>query len=108
MHGSGDRDRGPGPPAAAAIEGIAYFTASELLQNVSRHARATSATLDVWRTADRVMVLVSDNGRGGAHTEAGSGLAGLAERLDAVDGVLLVDSPVGGPTRITAELPWRG
>ncbi|WP_406214736.1 sensor histidine kinase [Streptomyces decoyicus] len=93
---------------AAAIEGIAYFTASELLQNVSRHARATSATLDVWRTADRVMVLVSDNGRGGAHTEAGSGLAGLAERLDAVDGVLLVDSPVGGPTRITAELPWRG
>ncbi|MCL7491917.1 MULTISPECIES: sensor histidine kinase [Streptomyces] len=93
---------------AAAIEGIAYFTASELLQNVSRHARATSATLDVWRTADRVMVLVSDNGRGGAHTEAGSGLAGLAERLDAVDGLLLVDSPVGGPTRITAELPWRG
>ncbi|WP_329181530.1 sensor domain-containing protein [Streptomyces decoyicus] len=93
---------------AAAIEGIAYFTASELLQNVSRHARATSATLDVWRTADRVMVLVSDNGRGGAHTEAGTGLAGLAERLDAVDGLLLVDSPVGGPTRITAELPWRG
>ncbi|WP_030986073.1 sensor histidine kinase [Streptomyces sp. NRRL S-1813] len=93
---------------AAAIEGIAYFTASELLQNVSRHARATSATLDVWRTADRVMVLVSDNGRGGAHTEAGTGLAGLAERLDAVDGLLLVDSPVGGPTCITAELPWRG
>ncbi|KOG49806.1 sensor histidine kinase [Streptomyces decoyicus] len=93
---------------AAAIEGIAYFTASELLQNVSRHARATSATLDVWRTADRIMVLVSDNGRGGAHTATGTGLAGLAERLDAVDGLLVVDSPVGGPTRITAELPWRG
>ncbi|BDH09282.1 sensor histidine kinase [Streptomyces hygroscopicus] len=93
---------------AAAIEGIAYFTASELLQNVSRHARATSATLDVWHAADRVMVLVSDNGRGGAHTEAGTGLAGLAERLDAVDGLLLVDSPVGGPTCVTAELPWRG
>ncbi|MFJ5798873.1 sensor histidine kinase [Streptomyces decoyicus] len=93
---------------AAAIEGIAYFTASELLQNVSRHARATSATLDVWRTADRIMVLVSDNGRGGAHTAAGTGLAGLAERLDAVDGLLVVDSPVSGPTRITAELPWRG
>lgn len=93
---------------AAAIEGITYFTASELLQNVSRHARATSATLDVWRTADRIMVLVSDNGRGGAHTEAGTGLAGLAERLDSVDGLLIVDSPVGGPTRITAELPWRG
>ncbi|WP_327703484.1 sensor domain-containing protein [Streptomyces decoyicus] len=93
---------------AAAIEGIAYFTASELLQNVAKHAQATSATLDVWRTADRIMVLVSDNGRGGAHTEAGTGLAGLAERLDAVDGLLVVDSPVGGPTCITAELPWRG
>ncbi|WP_148593428.1 sensor histidine kinase [Streptomyces sp. WAC01526] len=93
---------------AAAIEGIAYFTASELLQNVSRHAHATSATLDVWRTADRLMVLVADNGRGGAHTGSGTGLAGLAERLDAVDGLLIVDSPVGGPTSITAELPWRG
>ncbi|MFC9240193.1 sensor histidine kinase [Streptomyces decoyicus] len=93
---------------AAAIEGIAYFTASELLQNVSKHAQATSATLDVWRTADRIMLLVSDDGRGGAHTGAGTGLAGLAERLDAVDGLLVVDSPVGGPTRITAELPWRG
>ncbi|MEJ8648901.1 sensor domain-containing protein [Streptomyces sp. MS1.AVA.3] len=93
---------------AAAIEGIAYFTASELLQNVAEHAQATSATLDVWRTADRLMLLVSDNGRGGAHTEAGTGLAGLAERLDAVDGLLVVDSPVGGPTCITAELPWRG
>ena len=54
------------------------------------------------------MVLVADNGRGGAHTGAGSGLAGLAERLDAVDGVLVVDSPAGGPTCVTAELPWRG
>ncbi|WP_406477427.1 sensor histidine kinase [Streptomyces platensis] len=99
-----DLDRRP----AAAIEGIAYFTASELLQNVSKHARATSATLDVWCTADRLMVLVADNGQGGAHTGSGTGLAGLAERLDAVDGLLIVDSPAGGPTCITAELPWRG
>jgi signal transduction histidine kinase len=48
-----------------------------------------------------------DNGVGGADASAGSGLAGLAERLDAVDGILVVDSPAGGPTRITAELPWR-
>jgi signal transduction histidine kinase len=48
-----------------------------------------------------------DNGVGGADASAGSGLAGLAERLDAVDGILLVDSPTAGPTRITAELPWR-
>ncbi|MER5212511.1 sensor domain-containing protein [Streptomyces sp. NPDC002838] len=91
-----------------AIEGIAYFTVSELLQNISKHARATRAAVDVWRVDDRLMLQVVDDGVGGADVSAGSGLAGLAERLDAVDGILVVDSPVGGPTRVTAELPWRG
>ncbi|MFJ3145693.1 sensor histidine kinase [Streptomyces halstedii] len=93
---------------AQAIEGIAYFTVSELLQNVSKHSRASRATVDVWRAADRLMLQVTDNGRGGADASSGSGLAGLAERLDAVDGVLVVESPAGGPTTVTAELPWRG
>ncbi|MFI8190878.1 sensor histidine kinase [Streptomyces sp. NPDC085946] len=92
---------------APAIEGIAYFTVSELLQNVSKHARATSADVEVWRSGSRLMLQVVDDGVGGADASAGSGLAGLAERLDAVDGVLVVDSPAGGPTRVTAELPWR-
>ncbi|GAA1357039.1 sensor histidine kinase [Streptomyces beijiangensis] len=93
---------------AAAIEGIAYFTVSELLQNISKHAQATRATVDVWRVDDRVMLVVTDDGQGGADTTAGSGLAGLAERLDSVDGLLVVDSPIGGPTTVTAQLPWRG
>ncbi len=93
---------------AQAIEGIAYFTVSELLQNVSKHARATRASVDVWRAGDRLMLQVGDDGRGGAGVSTGSGLAGLTERLDAVDGILVVDSPVGGPTTVTAELPWRG
>jgi oligoribonuclease len=92
---------------ADAIEGIAYFTVSELLQNVSKHSGASRAAADVWQVTDRLMLQVSDNGRGGASLAAGSGLAGLAERLDSVDGVLVVYSPAGGPTRITAELPWR-
>ncbi|ADI09249.1 two-component system sensor kinase [Streptomyces bingchenggensis BCW-1] len=92
---------------AAAIEGIAYFTVSELLQNISKHSGARTAAVDVWRSEDRVMLQVSDDGRGGADTRAGSGLAGLAERLDAVDGLLVVHSPAGGPTSVTAELPWR-
>ncbi len=92
---------------APAIEGIAYFTVSELLQNVSKHARATMASVDVWRVENRLMLQVVDNGVGGADTAGGSGLAGLAGRLDAVDGILVVDSPAGGPTRVTAELPWR-
>ncbi|MEU7025283.1 sensor domain-containing protein [Streptomyces sp. NPDC046275] len=97
----------PGRPAAA-IEGIAYFTVSELLQNVSKHSRARRAWVDVWRTGGRLMLQVRDDGTGGADPAAGSGLAGLTERLDAVDGVLAVDSPAGGPTTVTAEIPWRG
>uniref|UniRef100_A0AAU3I139 histidine kinase n=1 Tax=Streptomyces sp. NBC_01393 TaxID=2903851 RepID=A0AAU3I139_9ACTN len=93
---------------APAIEGIAYFTVSELLQNISKHSRATRATVDVWRVENRLMIQVGDNGVGGAAVTEGSGLAGLTERLDAVDGILVVDSPPAGPTLITAELPWRG
>ncbi|MDI3419609.1 sensor histidine kinase [Streptomyces luteolus] len=93
---------------APAIEGIAYFTVSELLANVSRHSGARSASVEVWRVEDRLLVQVADDGRGGADPAAGTGLAGLAGRLGAVDGVLDVDSPAGGPTRVTAELPWCG
>jgi signal transduction histidine kinase len=92
---------------AEAIEGIAYFTVSELLQNVSKHSRARSASVDVWRADDRLMIQVRDDGQGGADTSGGTGMAGLAERLGSVDGLFVVNSPVGGPTVVTAELPWR-
>ncbi|MEV3928748.1 MULTISPECIES: sensor histidine kinase [unclassified Streptomyces] len=92
---------------AEAIEGIAYFTVSELLQNVSKHARATRASVDVWRSGDRLMLQVQDDGRGGARLDGGTGMSGLAERLGAVDGLFVLDSPEGGPTSVTAELPWR-
>ncbi|MFD8001109.1 sensor histidine kinase [Streptomyces mirabilis] len=92
---------------AAAIEGIAYFTVSELLQNVSKHSGARSASVDVWRTDERLLIQVQDDGRGGAALDGGTGMAGLAERLGAVDGLFVIDSPPGGPTTITAELPWR-
>ncbi|MFJ3214477.1 sensor histidine kinase [Kitasatospora sp. NPDC086801] len=91
----------------SAVEGIAYFTVSELLTNVSKHAGARSASVDVWRSDDQLMVLVQDDGKGGAAPYPGSGLAGLTERIRAVDGVLLVQSPEGGPTSVTVELPWR-
>ncbi|MFB8773670.1 sensor histidine kinase [Streptomyces broussonetiae] len=92
---------------AEAIEGIAYFTVSELLQNVSKHSGARSASVEVWRTDDRLLIQVGDDGRGGARLDGGTGMRGLAERLDAVDGLFVVDSPEGGPTTVTAELPWR-
>ncbi len=92
---------------AAAIEGIAYFTVSELLQNVSKHSAARSASVDVWRTKDRLLIQVWDDGRGGASLDGGTGMKGLAERLDAVDGLFVLESPEGGPTTVMAELPWR-
>ncbi|MGW4897797.1 sensor histidine kinase [Kitasatospora sp. NPDC004240] len=91
----------------SAVEGIAYFTVSELLTNISKHSGATSATVDVWRAGDQLMLLVADDGKGGAAPYPGSGLGGLAERIQAVDGVFLVESPQGGPTTVTVELPWR-
>nr|WP_051967198.1 sensor histidine kinase [Kitasatospora mediocidica] len=96
----------------SAVEGIAYFTVSELLTNTSKHAAARSATVDAWRSADRLMIQVTDDGRGGAVApdggfRPGGGLAGLAERVRAVDGVFLVESPEGGPTTVTVELPWH-
>ncbi|MFM9369277.1 sensor histidine kinase [Streptomyces sp. Da 82-17] len=92
---------------APAIEGIAYFTVSELLQNVSKHSRAGSASVEVWRAGERLLLQVTDDGRGGAALDGGTGMAGLAERLGAVDGLFVVDSPAGGPTTVSAELPWR-
>ncbi|MDQ0992416.1 signal transduction histidine kinase [Streptomyces sp. V3I7] len=92
---------------APAIEGIAYFTVSELLRNISERSGARTASVGVRRADDRLMLQVRDDSHGRASPDEGSGLRGLAERLDAVDGLLVIDSPSGGPTRVTAELPWR-
>jgi signal transduction histidine kinase len=92
---------------AAAIEGIAYFTVSELLQNISKHSGAKTASVEVWRAEDRLLIQVWDDGRGGARLDGGTGMQGLADRLGAVDGLFVLDSPPGGPTTVTAELPWR-
>ncbi|WP_033332650.1 sensor histidine kinase [Streptomyces novaecaesareae] len=89
------------------IERAVYFCAAELLTNVAKHSDARSAELTARAADGRVRLTVRDDGRGGAAIGAGTGLAGLAERLAAVDGVLRVDSPTGGPTVVSAELPCR-
>jgi signal transduction histidine kinase len=93
------------PRCAPSIEAIAYFTVSEALTNVAKHARAGQATVTVERTGDRLRIVVTDDGRGGATTVDGSGLHGLAQRAAAVDGTLTIHSPPGGPTTLTVELP---
>ena len=88
-----------------AIEAIAYFCAAELLANVTKHSRAGRATVGVTDSDGRLIMTVTDNGAGQARAVPGGGLAGLAERVRTVDGRLGIDSPAGGPTIVTIELP---
>jgi signal transduction histidine kinase len=90
---------------APAAENTAYFVVSEALANAAKHSGATAARVEVGCAGGVLRVVVEDDGAGGAVLAPGHGLAGLADRLRAVDGVLAVDSPRGGPTRLTAELP---
>ncbi len=94
-----------------AIETIAYFCAAELLANATKHSAANKIGIRAGVTgseAGQVLRLqVSDDGLGGADPAHGSGLAGLERRAGTVDGRLVVESPPGGPTQITVELPMR-
>jgi signal transduction histidine kinase len=88
-----------------ALEVAAYYLVSETLANVGKYARASSASVVVRRDAGEVTIEVADDGVGGADTERGSGLRGLADRVEALDGRLRVWSPRGGGTRVRAEIP---
>jgi signal transduction histidine kinase len=87
------------------VENTAYFVVSEALANVAKHSGAATCRVAVVVAGSVLRVTVEDDGRGGAVLAPGHGLAGLADRLRAVDGVLTVDSPPGGTTRLVAELP---
>lgn len=87
------------------VEATAYFTVCEALSNAAKHAQAKAVSVSARRYGGTLVVETVDDGVGGADTAAGSGLRGLADRLAAVDGVLQLDSPAGGGTRIRAELP---
>ena len=88
-----------------SLEVAAFYIVSEGLANIGKHANATTATVEVCRLDGRFIVEVVDNGGGGADTELGTGLRGLADRVEALDGRLRVWSPAGGGTRLRAEIP---
>lgn len=92
------------------VETAAYFVVSEALTNVVRHSGARRAEVHGWRQDHRFVLTVVDDGAGGAVLDraAGSGLAGLAVRLDALGGDLRVTSPAGGPTEVRMEAPCAG
>lgn len=87
------------------IESTIYFVVSEALTNAAKHSEATRVGVWVTLVDDGIQATITDDGLGGAHVAKGHGLAGLSDRLRAVDGVLAIDSPTGGPTVIVAEVP---
>lgn len=91
-----------------SVETAAYFVLSEALANAAKHSQATQVEIDVRLRGDDLSLTVHDDGVGGADADAGSGLAGLGDRIAAVGGRLTLSSPLGGPTVLQATIPCRG
>jgi signal transduction histidine kinase len=90
---------------AAAVESTAYFVVAEALTNIAKHSSATHAEVEVRSRGDRLRLRITDDGAGGADETGGSGLVGIRRRIEALDGILTVTSPSGGPTTLEVELP---
>jgi len=98
----------PVPELPADVEAVAYFVCSEALANIAKHAGASRASVSVTTGDGRVRVAIEDDGLGGADPARGSGLSGLADRVEALGGALEVESPVGRGTRVAVEIPLGG
>ncbi|MEV0440176.1 sensor histidine kinase [Streptomyces spectabilis] len=95
-----------GPRAPAAVEAAAYFVVAEALTNAAKHSGAERASVDLARRRTGLWIVVRDEGRGGADgAGTGSGLLGMRRRVAALDGIMEVNSPAGGPTAVEVELP---
>jgi signal transduction histidine kinase len=95
----------PGDRLPAAVEAAAYFVCSEALANVAKYAQASRVRCELLVAGGRLTLTVTDDGVGGADPDRGSGLRGLADRVDALGGRLTVSSPAGEGTTVTADLP---
>jgi signal transduction histidine kinase len=97
----------PEEPLPRPVEAAVYFVTAEALTNVAKYAQADTASVALSIAGDCVRLEIRDDGVGGADSSAGSGVAGLCDRVEALDGALTVDSPPGGGTTVTAEIPLR-
>jgi signal transduction histidine kinase len=95
-------ERLPGP-----VEAAAYYVVAEALANVAKYACASVVSVDVERSNGTARIEVRDDGVGGAAAAGGSGLRGLADRVEALGGRLELDSPLGAGTTLRAEIPVR-
>jgi PAS domain S-box-containing protein len=98
---------GPDCELPSQIQAAAYYVVSEALANVTKYAQASAVTVTVDCSNGNAVVVVADDGVGGADPERGSGLRGLADRLASLDGKLAVESPPGAGTRVRAEIPLK-
>ena len=92
-------------PRQPPVETAAYFVACEALANTVKHAQASSATVSARRSDGVFTIEVADDGVGGAEEARGTGLRGLGDRVEALDGMLVVESPPGRGTRVRAVIP---
>ncbi len=95
----------PADPLRPAVEAAAYFVTAEALTNVAKYARATEASVELQLDDGRLRLRVRDDGCGGADPATGTGLRGLRDRVEALEGSLEIDSPPGCGTTVTVELP---
>jgi signal transduction histidine kinase len=89
----------------APVESAAYFVVAEALTNIVKHAGAQHAQVTLTDNADRLTIVIQDDGAGGADPAKGTGLRGISRRLAAFDGTLTINSPPGGPTELVMVLP---
>lgn len=94
-----------GVPLPGVVESTGYLVISEALANAVKHSRARSLLVRLRHHDESLRVEVSDDGVGGAHLNGGAGMRGMADRIDALRGVLMIDSPPGGGTRVVAKVP---
>jgi signal transduction histidine kinase len=87
------------------VESAAYFAVSEILTNAAKHSGASRVWIDMGYENGMLRITVTDDGRGGATLDGGTGLRGIERRIGTFDGVLALSSPLGGPTIVTLELP---
>jgi signal transduction histidine kinase len=95
----------PEAPLREPVEAAAYFVTAEALTNVAKYARASEASVELATEDDCLRVSVRDDGVGGADPSTGSGLRGLCDRVEALDGRLEIESPPGSGTTLTVKLP---
>jgi signal transduction histidine kinase len=95
----------PEEPLPPSVEAAVYFVTAETLTNVAKYAEACTASVALGVEGDRLYLEISDDGVGGASDSAGSGLSGLCDRIEALDGELTIDSPPGHGTTVRAQIP---